>query len=159
MIKLPPSNCVRRAAEADYRAEVARIDAEYERATEKYNVDIQRYNSELAIAQEARATHVPAKRLELIGEAMALAYGAPQITNIVYDADNEIFHAELVGEQGGFTEKIKIPVPIEQARALGENNQEARVEAVFVEDEDGALNLYNVRVVFRKQDYRGELSR
>ena len=146
-------------AEAEYRAQVARIDAEYERAIAAYNAEIQRYNSDLAAAQAARAAQLPAKRRELIGEAMALVYGTPQITNTEYDADEEVFHAQLVGASGGFAEKVKIPVPIAQARALGENNQEAQVAVQFVERADGVLNLDTVRVAFRKQQYSGKLTR
>ena len=146
-------------AEAEYRAQVARIDADYERAIAAYNAEIERYNSDLAAAQAARAAQLPAKRREFIGEAMALAYGAPQITNTEYDADDEVFYAELVGASGGFTEKVKIPVPIDQARALGENNQEAQVAVRFVERAGGVLSLDDVRVAFRKQEYSGELTR
>ena len=146
-------------AEAEYRAQVARIDADYERAIAAYNAEIGRYNSDLAAAQAARAAQLPAKRREFIGEAMALAYGAPQITNTEYDADDEVFYAELVGASGGFTEKVKIPVPIGQARALGENNQEAQVTVRFVERAGGVINLDDVRVAFRGQEYRGELTR
>ena len=146
-------------AEAEYRAQVARIDADYERAIAAYNAEIERYNSDLAAAQAQRAAQLATKRREFIGEAMALAYGAPQIANTVYDADNEVFHAELVGASGGFTEKVKIPVPIGQARALGENNQEAQVAVRFVERAGGVINLDDVRVAFRGQEYRGELTR
>ena len=146
-------------AEVEYRDQVARIDADYERTIAAYNAEIERYNSDLAAARAARATQLPAKRYEFLGEAMALAYGEPQIANTAYDADNEVFHAELVGASGGFTEKVKIPVPIGQARALGENNQEAQVEVRFVERAGGVLNLDAVRIVFREQEYRGELTR
>ena len=146
-------------AEAEYRAQVARIDAEYERAIAAYNAEIQRYNSDLAAAQAARTAQLPAKRREFIGEAMALVYGTPQITNTEYDADEEVFYAELVGASGGFAEKVKIPVPIAQARALGENNQEAQVAVQFVERADGVLNFDTVRVAFRKQQYSGKLTR
>ena len=146
-------------AEAEYRAQVARIDADYERAIAAYNAEIERYNSDLAAAQAQRVAQLATKRREFIGEAMALAYGAPQIANTAYDADNEVFHAELVGASGGFTEKVKIPVPIGQARALGENNQEAQVAVRFVERAGGVINLDDVRVAFRGQEYRGELTR
>ena len=146
-------------AEAEYRAQVARIDADYERAIAAYNAEIERYNSDLAAAQAARSAQLAAQRREYIGEAMALAYGAPQIANTAYDADNEVFHAELVGASGGFTEKVKIPVPIDQARALGENNQEAQVAVRFIERAGGVLSLDDVRVAFRKQEYSGELTR
>ena len=146
-------------AEAEYRAQVARIDADYERAIAAYNAEIERYNSDLAAAQAQRVAQLATKRREFIGEAMALAYGAPQIANTAYDADNEVFHAELVGASGGFTEKVKIPVPIDQARALGENNQEAQVAVRFVERAGGVINLDDVRVAFRGQEYRGELTR
>ena len=146
-------------AEAEYRAQVARIDADYERAIAAYNAEIERYNSDLAAAQAQRAAQLATKRREFIGEAMALAYGAPQITNTEYDADDEVFFAELVGASGGFTEKVKIPVPIDQARALGENNQEAQVAVRFVERAGGVLSLDDVRVAFRKQEYSGELTR
>ena len=145
--------------EAEYRAQVARIDADYERAIAAYNAEIERYNSDLAAAQAQRVAQLATKRREFIGEAMALAYGAPQIANTAYDADNEVFHAELVGASGGFTEKVKIPVPIDQARALGENNQEAQVAVRFVERAGGVLSLDDVRVAFRKQEYSGELTR
>ena len=146
-------------AEAEYRAQVARIDADYERAIAAYNAEIERYNSDLAAAQAQRVAQLATKRREFIGEAMALAYGAPQITNTEYDADDEVFFAELVGASGGFTEKVKIPVPIGQARALGENNQEAQVAVRFVERAGGVLSLDDVRVAFRKQEYSGELTR
>ena len=146
-------------AEAEYRAQVARIDADYERAIAAYNAEIERYNSDLAAAQAQRVAQLATKRREFIGEAMALAYGAPQITNTEYDADDEVFYAELVGASGGFTEKVKIPVPIDQARALGENNQEAQVTVRFVERAGGVLSLDDVRVAFRKQEYSGELTR
>ena len=146
-------------AEAEYRAQVASIDADYERAIAAYNAEIERYNSDLAAAQAARSAQLAAQRREYIGEAMALAYGAPQIANTAYDADNEVFHAELVGASGGFTEKVKIPVPIDQARALGENNQEAQVAVRFIERAGGVLSLDDVRVAFRKQEYSGELTR
>ena len=146
-------------AEAEYRAQVARIDADYERAIAAYNAEIERYNSDLAAAQAQRVAQLATKRREFIGEAMALAYGAPQITNTEYDADDEVFYAELVGASGGFTEKVKIPVPIGQARALGENNQEAQVTVRFVERAGGVINLDDVRVAFRGQEYRGELTR
>ena len=145
--------------EAEYRAQVARIDADYERAIAAYNAEIERYNSDLAAAQAQRVAQLATKRREFIGEAMALAYGAPQITNTEYDADDEVFFAELVGASGGFTEKVKIPVPIGQARALGENNQEAQVAVRFVERAGGVLSLDDVRVAFRKQEYSGELTR
>ena len=146
-------------AEAEYRAQVARIDASYERAIAAYNAEIERYNSDLAAAQAARSAQLSAQRREYIGEAMALAYGTPQIANTAYDADNEVFHAELVGASGGFTEKVKIPVPIDQARALGENNQEAQVAVRFIERAGGVLSLDDVSVAFRKQEYSGELTR
>ena len=146
-------------AEAEYRAQVARIDADYERAIAAYNAEIERYNSDLAAAQAQRAAQLATKRREFIGEAMALAYGAPQITNTEYDADDEVFFAELVGASGGFTEKVKIPVPIGQARALGENNQEAQVAVRFIERAGGVLSLDDVRVAFREQEYSGELTR
>ena len=149
----------RQKAEAEYRAQVARIDADYERAIAAYNAEIERYNSDLAAAQAQRAAQLATKRREFIGEAMALAYGAPQITNTEYDADDEVFYAELVGASGGFTEKVKIPVPIGQARALGENNQEAQVAVRFIERAGGVLSLDDVRVAFREQEYSGELTR
>ena len=50
-------------------------------------------------------------------------------------------------------------MPIGQARALGENNQEAQVAVRFIERAGGVINLDDVRVAFRGREYRGELTR
>ena len=148
-----------REAEADYRAQVASIDAEYERAIADYNAQINTYNNELLSSQKARRVRLLDRRSELIGESMVLAYGKPQVTNTEYDADSEVFYADLIGEHSGFDEKIKISVPIAQAQAFGENNEEIEVEVLLVEGIGGALGIDDIKIAFRDQQYSGELTR
>ena len=148
-----------REAEADYRIQVASIDADYERAIANYNAQINTYNNELLSSQKARRVRLLDRRSELIGESMVLAYGKPQVTNTEYDADSEVFYADLIGEHSGFDEKIKISVPIAQAQDFGENNEEIEVEVLLVEGIGGALGIDDIKIAFRDRQYSGELTR
>ena len=89
---------------------------EYSQAVEAENI---RYKKLLKHNQDKK---IIAKTANLMAQkAMRMIFGDPKFSDIVYDADKEIFKATLYSSSNNLQMSVKIPVPINKAKKFKAN--------------------------------------
>jgi len=86
--------------------------------------------------------------LDSVQKAFVAVYGKPYLDkNLKYDAGNEIFYGYIKSTKGGFSKKVFIKVPINDAKSFQRNISELKIDIWF--DYDGNI-LDLSRVVIKK---------
>ena len=137
--------------------EVEIIKDMFETATE-FATRVERVKKEQAEIQKAYREKVArvakSAKTEGIKQALEISYGRPLLDNVLYDAENGYFVANLRFEANKKfkTQKVAIAVPREKARAMYADKDNLKPVAVF--DYDGkSVSLSRIEVPYAAQTY------
>jgi len=143
-------------AEKKYQAQVDKIKNDYKKSVENYNKNIETYNSQIDWERKSRAEKVPAMRKRYLDIAFAEVLGNPSITNLNYDADNEVFYGKIISEFSNFDLNVKIPVILPKAKAFKEDLKNLK-PSVKIELVNGNIIFSKVSVSSKGKVYDAQL--
>ncbi|QOY53397.1 caspase family protein [Candidatus Sulfurimonas baltica] len=91
-------------------------------------------------------------------KAYSIVYGKPYLENsLKYDADSETFFGVVTSTKGGFSEKVAVRVPIDQAESFEKNINSLKTSVVF-DYKDNQLALKKIVVKKANTPYIAMLS-
>jgi hypothetical protein len=137
---------------------IALLEKEYAQKVKHYNAEVQRltdsYNNELTKREKERENIT----LQAMQKAYVRVYGVPYIEkNLKYDPETERFFAQVKSTKGGFSEKVAINVPINEAEAFEKGIADVKTEVVFSFEND-TLMLKKIEIKKESKSYIAMLS-
>ena len=124
-------------------AYITTVENEYKKKVLEYN----RKTQELTDLYNKKVAYLKNNSEKVTAEAMSKAYdvvyGMPQLTAIDYDADNELFYAELTSSKGNFSKKVAIKVPLSIAEQFYDAPKKTKV---IYEYSNGKIYLKDIKV-------------
>ncbi|WP_229860113.1 caspase family protein [Candidatus Sulfurimonas baltica] len=134
------------------------LEVNYAKDVRVYNDEVKKltdnYNNELAKKQK-KIDDITLKAME---KAYSIVYGKPYLENsLKYDADSETFFGVVTSTKGGFSEKVAVRVPIDQAESFEKNINSLKTSVVF-DYKDNQLALKKIVVKKANTPYIAMLS-
>jgi hypothetical protein len=125
-----------------YRLKMIEFDYAVNFAQQQYNKKVEQNKTETAIK---KALNLAAN------QAINMLFGDPKFTNLIYDADKEVFNATLYSTLNDFSADVEIATPIDKAKNFKEKLTDKRlVLSVDFKITDNKLLFVNVNVVENK---------
>ena len=140
-------------------AQLQEIEREYESKIREFNNAVEAHNKAIAKERKDRVAAIPAMRTRFLQQAMGDVFGAPELTDPVYDADSGTFHARLVSSNGLINERVTVAVPRagDQAKTFKDRIRSARVSVPY-DFKDGKLVRGAPRVTLGKHTYTAKFT-
>lgn len=147
---------IKRVTDANQAREKRRrqLEADYQQALDQYNRSFKAHQQQVVKEREQRLQASHDVYLGYIKEGIQNILGVPTIKRAIYDADLEVFYAELKSDISSFRENVVINVPINVAPKFKNNIVYAMPEIDFnFNDEEESLQINTISVVFEGKSY------
>ena len=150
---------------AAYRQEIAAKN----KAIDKKNAQaMQEYSQKLA-AQELRyqkllkhnsqTQTIAQTASEMANKAMRMIFGDPKFTDVVYDADKEVFSATLYSSSNDLEMRVQIPVSIDKAKKFKTDIMDDKlVPVVRFEVRGNKLHFKSLKIITNEEKIENDLS-
>jgi hypothetical protein len=142
----------KRVKEVEKKREIyiTEVENNYKKEVLEYNRKIKEltntYNKKVAYLKK----NINMVTAEAMSKAYNLVYGIPKLKAIDYDADNELFYAELISSKGNFSKKVVIKVPLSIAEQFYDAPKRTKV---IYEYSDGKIYLKDIKVNYNNKNY------
>lgn len=146
-------NRVENARKARKR-EIDEIETRYQKEVSQFNKAVKAHNRALKKEAAARKKALPAQRERFLSQAMNQVLGNPVLKDLKYDADNQLFFAQLTANSGLFSKSVTIKTPLKEARAFKKAAASLKPQMLFRLKGEG-LVVSGLRVPFKKSMYAG----
>lgn len=143
-------------AQTKRQHQVAEIEKSYQQSVASFNRAVENNN---AANQQKLAAHkaaMTAKRQQFMAQAIQEILGEPELTQLQYDADAELFHGKILASNGGYEQAIMVPVPINEAQAFKDQANSLKPVLSFSLD-NNKLQLKSIAIELKQRQYVAQL--
>lgn len=150
-------NLRKRTIEKDYLNKISQLEVDYQKAIEDYNNNVEKYNASLEWEIRSRKERAEMMRSEFLVSEIKGALGKLLIENLNYNADEQIYYADLVSTESNYSTPIAIEIPLEEARDFKNDYQGIFPEPKF-EITNGTISIADLNIPYKGQIYRALLT-
>ncbi len=137
--------------------ELQKLEREFQTAIDTYNADVNIYNEAIANEKKRRQQLSDRKYWEFVHTNLDTILGQPQIAIRRYNADEQVFYAELVSTNSDLGSWVKVYVPISKAKSFKHNVVHARPILSLARDSNGELYLSGALVEIGTERYTAKV--
>ncbi len=142
-----------KAAEELYQQNVDQQHRLYREAMRAYQLEKDRHQKRTYKEKALRREKAVAMRQSIMNDVLVNILGVPQIEQLNYHPDDEVFVGYLASSVGNFRRKIEIYVPLTEAQRFYANLAQVRPLMFFGSDDLGQWQLADIVVRLNNTNY------